>query len=97
LIEEAGHTPGSLLAAAMSTKSQGIQNFDSLIALRVKTLGQLQQSYEALVNRSVMAERLRLQNELIKRDLQAIDVSVVESTGGPKGDAHDNTKTKSRK
>ncbi len=81
----------------MSTKSQGIQNFDSLIALRVKTLGQLQQSYEALVNRSVMAERLRLQNELIKRDLQAIDVSVVESTGGPKGDAHDNTKTKSRK
>lgn len=97
MIEEAGHTPGSLLAAAMSTKSQEIQNFDSLIALRVKTLGQLQQSYEALVNRSVMAERLRLQNELIKRDLQAIDVSAVESSIVSKSDPHDNTKTKNRK
>ena len=63
--------------AAMSNARDEIQKIDLLIALRVKALGQLQQSYEALVNRSVMQERLKLQNELLKRDLQSIDVKAV--------------------
>jgi hypothetical protein len=74
-----GHTQASLLQRATSTKHDEIQKVDQLIALRVKTLTQLQQSYEALVNRSVMQERLKLQNDLIKRDLQAIDVRAVEA------------------
>lgn len=78
-IEAHGHSPESLLAQAISRKSNEIQQFDQLIALRVKTLAQLQQSYEALVNRSIMRERLKLQNELLKRDLQAIDIPAVES------------------
>ena len=82
---------------ALSKRSDEIQKLDVLIALRVKTLGQLQQSYEALVNRSVMAERLKLQNELIKRDLQAIDVPVLQSITRSKAKGHDNTKTESGK
>jgi len=78
VIEAGGYTPESLSARAMTKAREEIQKLDALIALRVKSLGQLQQSYEALVNRSVMQERLKLQNELLKRDLQAIDVKAVE-------------------
>ena len=87
LIQGAGHTAESLTAKAMSEVREEIQKLDTLIALRVKTLGQLQQSYEALVNRSVMQERLKLQNDLLKRDLQAIDVEAVEQADGTKGGA----------
>ena len=79
-IESSGHTPESLLERAMDIVQDHIQKLDQLIALRVKTLMQLQQSYEALVNRSVLQERLKLQNDLLRRDLQAIDLPVVEST-----------------
>ena len=79
-IESSGHTPESLLEHSMSSVQDDIQKLDQLIALRVKTLMQLQQSYEALVNRSVLQERLKLQNDLLRRDLQAIDLPVVEST-----------------
>ena len=72
-----------------------IQKLDALIALRVKSLGQLQQSYEALVNRSVMQERLELQNELLKRDLQAIDVKAVEQVDSEEGKARGQRKAKS--
>ena len=47
-------------------------------AIKMHTLTQMQKSYEALVNRSVMQERLKLQNELLKRDLLAIDTPVVK-------------------
>lgn len=75
IIESKGYTPENLLASAMSLKTDQIIKIDQLIALRVKALGQLQQSYEALVNRSILQERLKLQNELLSRDLKAIDVS----------------------
>ena len=79
VIEGAGYSAESLLARAMNKERDAIQKIDHLIALRVKTLGQLQQSYEALVNRFVLQERLKLQNELLKRDLQAIDVTAVQT------------------
>jgi hypothetical protein len=79
LLKSQGHTQASLLTKATRNRHDEIQKLDQLIALRVKTLTQLQQSYEALVNRSVMQERLKLQNDLIKRDLQAIDVRAVEA------------------
>jgi len=81
----------------MSNAREEIQKIDLLIALRVKALGQLQQSYEALVNRSVMQERLKLQNELLKRDLQAIDVPAVEKVDSEKGEARGQRKAKSGK
>lgn len=79
VIEGAGYSAESLLARGMNKERETVQKFDYLIALRVKTLGQLQQSYEALVNRSIVQERLKLQNELLKRDLQAIDVTALKT------------------
>lgn len=95
IIEAHGHTPQSLAAKASSNAREEIQKLDALIALRVKSLGQLQQSYEALVNRSVMQERLKLQNELLKRDLQAIDVKAVEQIDSEEGKARGQRKAKS--
>jgi hypothetical protein len=85
IIKASGNTVESLMAHATASSREEIQKIDQLIALRVKTLGQLQQSYEALVSRSVMQERLRLQNELLKRDLHAIDVPSVELKAGAEG------------
>ncbi len=96
-IKQKGFTPESLTAKAMSEVREEIQKIDTLIALRVKSLGQLQQSYEALVNRSVMQERLKLQNELLKRDLQAIDVKAVEQVDREEGKARGQRKAKSGK
>lgn len=95
IIESKGHTSMSLLEAAISRQQERIQKLDQQIALRVKTLTQLQQSYEALVSRSVMQERLELQNELLKRDLKAIEVDAkLKKTGDA---ADDKPQTKSRK
>jgi hypothetical protein len=95
IMENNGHTPESLLAKALSKESLEIQKIDQQIALRTKTLGQLQQSYEALVNRSVLQERLQLQNELIKRDLQAIDVPSLNSQSASSAKPHGKSKAKS--
>jgi hypothetical protein len=46
-----------------------------------------------VVNRSVLKERLKLQNDLLKRDLHAIEVSAVDATSP----ANDKRKTKSGK
>jgi hypothetical protein len=97
LIESNGYTPESLAAKAMTNSGGEIQKLDALIALRVRVLAQLQQSYEALVNRSVLQERLKLQNELLKRDLQAIDVKAVEQIDSEEGKARGNRKAKSGK
>ena len=97
LIETNGYTLDSLFARGLSKVREEIQKIDSLIAIRVKALGQLQQSYEALANRSVMQERLKLQNELLKRDLQAIDVPAVEQIDSSKGEARGKRKAKSGK
>jgi len=96
-IKQKGFTPESLTAKAMSEVREEIQKIDTLIALRVKSLGQLQQSYEALVNRSVMQERLKLQNELLKRDLQAIEVKAVEQVDSEEGKGRGQRKAKSGK
>ena len=44
-----------------------------MIALNAKTLTGFQASYEVVVNRKVNAERMRLQNALMQRDLGAIE------------------------
>ena len=97
VIEAAGYTTESLTAKAMSEVREEIQKLDALVGLRVKALGQLQQSYEALVNRSVMQERLKLQNELLKRDLKAIDVKAVEQVDSEEGKGRGQRKAKSGK
>lgn len=66
-------TPDSLLEDALRKCGEQLANLDGLIAIKLKTLAGFQASYEVLVNRKVNAERLRLQNALIRRDLGAIE------------------------
>jgi hypothetical protein len=78
LMKDKGHTAGSLLEHAMDRQKEELIELDQSIAQKAATLLQLQKSFEALVNRSVLQERLKLQNELLKRDLLAIDVPVIK-------------------
>ena len=84
LLAASGQTPQSLL--------EKLQALDEQIALRTKTMVTLQQSYEALVNRSVLRERLNLQNEILKRDLQSIDLKLAPQLE----DSNDKSMPKSR-
>lgn len=72
------HTPESLQQLAMQNKSGHLAKLDSQIALHTKILAGLQASYEVAFNRKAQVERLQLQNDLLRRDLQAIDVSAQE-------------------
>ena len=73
-----GFTAQSLLQRAGVRQQEELMRLDQSIALKAHTLAQLQKSYEALVNRSVMQERFKLQNDLLKRDLLSIDTPVVK-------------------
>ena len=64
----------SLTQKAMAHSRAEHVNLDEMIAVKAKTLGGFQASYEVLVNRKVNAERMRLQNALMNRDLGAIDM-----------------------
>lgn len=68
------HTPESLYALAVDNCLQKLQHLEQLIALRAKTLTQFQVTFEALVNRPILQERLRMQNQLLARNLSAIEV-----------------------
>ena len=69
------HTHESLRQQAISEKANELQHLDQQIALQVKILTGLQSSYEAVTNRKNISERLRLQNELLRKDLAAIDIT----------------------
>ena len=51
-----------------------------MVALKAKTLAGFQASYEVLVNRNINADRMRLQNALLQRDLGAIEIDSVNET-----------------
>ncbi len=69
-----GHTVLSLHALATTRCRDKLLNLEQLSAIRTKTLHQLQTSYEALVSRPILQERLKLQNQLMARDLGAIEL-----------------------
>lgn len=73
-----GLTPETLMQFAMSQKPSYMVQLDDQIALRAKTMMSLQSSYETLVNRSIHQERLRLQNELLRRDLTSIPAELAQ-------------------
>ncbi len=68
-----GHTPESLRESAYSKKREEIMQLDQQIALQAKILAGFQASFEFAFNRKLNTERLRLQNELMLRDLAAIE------------------------
>jgi hypothetical protein len=69
-----GHTLDSLRQEAFSKKRDEIMQLDQQIALQAKILAGFQGSYEVAFNRKLNIERLKLQNDLMRRDLAAIDM-----------------------
>lgn len=76
-MEHHNYTLEILTQEAMAKRREQLSKVDEQIALRIKTLNGLQSSYEALVNRKIHIERLQLQNELLRRDLKALDVKAI--------------------
>ena len=66
-------SPESLRQRALYNRRGQLHALDDQLALKAKTLAGLQASYEVLANRRTNAERLRLQNELLRRDLGALE------------------------
>ena len=90
-LKSKGFTVHSLLQRAGERHQEELMRLDQSIALKAHTLAQLQKSYEALVNRSVMRERMKLQNDLLKRDLLAIDTPMVKDLKAQQLAHEDNT------
>lgn len=80
VMQTKGFTESSLTQRAMERRMEEIMQLDAAIAVKAHTLKALQKSYESFACRSILQERLKLQNELLKRDLQAIDVPVLKAT-----------------
>jgi len=68
-----GYTIESLKQQALSRKSREIRALDEQIALQAKILAGFQASYEVAANRKLNIERMKLQNEMLRRDVEAID------------------------
>jgi hypothetical protein len=73
LLAEHKLTMETLTQKAMANSRSVSESLDQMIALNAKTLAGFQASYEVVVNRKVNAERMRLQNALMQRDLGAIE------------------------
>ena len=67
------HTVESLQQEAFDKCRDRMLQLDEMIALKAKTLAGFQVSYEVISHRKLNAERLELQNSLMRRDLKAID------------------------
>lgn len=76
-LKACGYTAQSLTQRAFERRMEEIMQLDQLISFKAHTISALQKTYERLVSRSIMQERLKLQNELLKRDLQAIDIPML--------------------
>jgi len=72
----------SLTQKAMSYSRLEHVNLDEMIAVKAKTLAGFQASYEVLVNRKMNAERMKLQNALMTRDLGAIEMEGADVVSG---------------
>ena len=68
-----GHKIESLKQQALTRKAREIRALDEQIALQAKILAGFQASYEVAANRKLNIERIKLQNEMLRRDVDAID------------------------
>lgn len=74
-LEVLKYTPESLVVSGLKACDDFLAKTDARIADRIKAMQGLQSAYESLVNRKLVIERLRLQNENLKRDLKAIEAT----------------------
>ena len=72
-LKENNHTLDSLRQAAYTKKASNLRHLDDQIALQAKILAGFQASYEVASNRKLVSEKLTLQNQLLRKDLGAID------------------------
>jgi len=63
----------SLRQLAQSNKHKELRGLDDQIALQAKILAGFQASFEVAANRALNRERLSLQNDILRRDLDAIE------------------------
>ena len=68
-----GYTIESLKQQALTRKAREIRALDEQIALQAKILAGFQAPYEVAANRKLNIERMTLQNEMLRRDVEAID------------------------
>jgi len=76
--KDKGHTIESMRQEAMDDKRGQLLQLDQQIALQTKILAGLQASYEVAFNRKTNVERLQLQNALLRRDVEGIEVVAEE-------------------
>ncbi len=67
----------SLRQRAFAFKRDHLIKLDEQVALKAKTLVGFQASYEVLVNRKLNVERMQLSNDLLRRDLGALDLEAL--------------------
>ena len=72
-LKENNHTLDSLRQVAHEKQASKLRELDDQIALQAKILAGFQASYEVASNRKLVSEKLTLQNQLLRKDLGAID------------------------
>ena len=77
--EGIGESVQSLFQRVVSGNTGILRMLDGLIADRLKAMQGFQSAYEALVNRKLVIERLRLQNENLRRNVNAIEMQPVSN------------------
>ena len=84
LMGDKGLSLESLRQSAFSTGASQLLGLDEGIAMQLKMYAGFQASYEHLVTRKLHIQRLELQNQVLSRDLSAIDVqAITAATHGP--------------
>lgn len=83
ILEIYEQTEQALLQEAFDNKSEDIAAYNNQITVLAKNLAGFQASYEVLTNRKLNTERLRLQNELLQRDLDAIEIEALPDASQP--------------
>jgi len=73
-LERGNQSMESLRQRAFTSKRDYLVTLDEQVALKAKTLAGFQASYEVLVNRKLNVERMQLNNELLRRDLRAVEL-----------------------
>jgi len=73
-----GYTIESLKQQALTRKAREIRALDEQIALQAKILRGFQASFEVAANRKLNIERMKLQNEMLRHDVDAIDVKPLD-------------------
>jgi hypothetical protein len=80
LLKKSGQTLESLQLEAIDKLGSRLRQLDDMIFIKAKLLAGLQSSFEMVANRKLVRERLRLQVDSMRRDLEAIEHDIGKTT-----------------